>query len=68
VVPKKKSYPQFIKYLQLFPSKSGKLFWAVLGSYPANLATYLIKKHQQIDVYDKETDYNPFYFSKHSSS
>lgn len=41
-------------------SYSLKVIYAIILAYPANLLVNFIKKHDGIDVYDKNINYNPF--------
>ena len=39
-----------------------KVFYSLIAVIPFAVLIYYLKKHENIDIYDKDTDYNPFKF------
>jgi uncharacterized integral membrane protein (TIGR00697 family) len=44
-----------------------KLSCSVIAAYPATLLVAFLKKHEEIDAYDKNIDFNPFKLNSHKN-
>lgn len=57
---------QFIIMLMV-STYTTKFIWAILGTYPASLIVYYLKKSEEVDIYDCNTNFNPFLLTQKNS-